>query len=54
MQTHTRIAHQRNEKSAHKPKVVSRSGQGHDHAGDHGHRHQHGHGVGGRPWMIGH
>ncbi len=28
MQTHTPIAHQRNEKSAHEPNVVSRSGQG--------------------------
>jgi putative FmdB family regulatory protein len=54
MQSNTRIAHQRNEKSAHEPKVVSRSGHEHGHAGDHGHRHQHGHGVGGRPWMIGH
>jgi putative FmdB family regulatory protein len=54
MQAHTRIAHQRNEKSAHEPRVVSRREQGHGHAGEHGHRHQHKHGVGGRPWMIGH
>lgn len=52
-----RIAHQRNEKSAHEPKVVSGRGvhaahahHGHSHA--HGHGHQHG--TGGRPWMIGH
>jgi putative FmdB family regulatory protein len=54
MHADTRIAYQRNEKSAHEPRVVSRGEQGHGHAGDHGHRHQHKHGVGGRPWMIGH
>jgi len=54
MHAHTRIAHQRNEKSAHEPRVVSRSEHGQGHAGHRGHHHQHGHGVGGRPWMIGH
>ena len=61
MNPHNRIAHQRNEKSAHEPQVVSRrdhgpqDGQGHGHGHGHGpgHRH-HRHGHGGRPWMIGH
>jgi putative FmdB family regulatory protein len=54
MNGHTRIAHQRNEKSAHEPQVVSRSEHGHRH--DHGHggaHHHHQHGSGQRPWMIG-
>jgi putative FmdB family regulatory protein len=54
----TRRAHERNEKSAHEPRVVSKeSGAGdHGHAHGHGHGHGHGHrhGAGGRPWMIGH
>ena len=51
----TRRAHERNEKSAHEPKLVTRE-HGHGaHAGHgHGHAHAHGHGGGGRPWMIGH
>lgn len=64
MNPHTRIAHQRNEKSSHEPQVMSRRQL--DHAGaeiphvcahDHGH---HGHETAGgwvksdRPWMIGH
>lgn len=56
MNAHNRIAHQRNEKSAHEPQVVSggrRRPGDHAHHG-HGHGHQHQHGVGSRPWMIGH
>ena len=54
MNQHNRIAHQRNEKSAHEPRVVSRPRRA-DHAHGHGHHdHRHGHGVGSRPWMIGH
>ena len=68
MSSNTRIAHQRNEKSAHEPKIMSRKeldrsgtrrsgAHGHD-----GHCHGHGHGSGNgmrqhvssRPWMIGH
>jgi putative FmdB family regulatory protein len=55
-----RIAHQRNEKSAHEPVVASGSQLPHGHGGGahggHGHSHGHGqrHGSGGRPWMIGH
>ena len=58
MNPHNRIAHQRNEKSADEPEVMSgkqlrragasRSGPGHHHHGHHGHGHD------GRPWMIGH
>jgi putative FmdB family regulatory protein len=54
MHSHTRIAHQRNEKSADEPRVERLSGHGHAHAGPHAHHHRHGHGVGGRPWMLGH
>jgi len=43
-----RIAHQRNEKSAHEPRLESRPAPS-----DHGHHHHHHH-KGGRPWMIGH
>lgn len=57
MPGNTRIAHQRNEKSAHEPKVASRDSHqpqaGHSHGRGPGHHH-HGHGAGGRPWMIGH
>ena len=58
MNPHSRIAHQRNEKSADQPQVVKKS-SGHD-ASAHPHRHcAHGHKNGyshghGRPWMIGH
>lgn len=62
MNPHSRIAHQRNEKSAHEPQTMSRkqldkagakrSGGSACHHG-HGHGHKHAHG-GGRPWMIGH
>ena len=51
-----RIAHQRNEKSAHEPQVVSRSRPqqaDHAHRHAHGHHHQHHHGAS-RPWMLGH
>lgn len=58
MNPRNRIAHQRNEKSAHEPQVVSRPAHQGSHAGHahgHGHHHhQHKHGMGSRPWMIGH
>lgn len=61
MAHNTWIAHERNEKSAHQPRVMSRAeldktgrrrGQvpGHDHRGCR-HHHQH---RSSRPWMIGH
>ena len=58
MPANNRTAHQRNEKSADEPKVVSKSRMGggehpHRHHG-HSHGHEHKHGAGGRPWMIGH
>jgi putative FmdB family regulatory protein len=56
MNPHNRIANQRNEKSAHEPKVVSnhdRPHAAHSHGHGHGAGHHH-HGHGGRPWMIGH
>lgn len=49
-----RIAHQRNEKSAHEPRLESRtagSTNGHHHHHGHGHHHHH---AASRPWMIGH
>ena len=64
MNPNSRIAHERNERSAHEPRVMSRGqmeGLGsrrsggaperHSHHahGDHGHHHH-----SGRPWMIGH
>ena len=59
MNPHDRVAHQRNEKSAHEPGVVRK--KTHDRDPDaHPHRHGgHAHGLGhshgrGRPWMIGH
>lgn len=59
MNPHTRIAHQRNEKSADEPqfvqKKISHDADAHPHRHGHGcghaHKHSHGHG---RPWMIGH
>lgn len=70
MNPHSRIAHQRNEKSSHEPQVMThaaleRSGvpRAHVHAG-HGHTHGHDEHAAGtsaspwvrssRPWMIGH
>lgn len=57
MASNNRTAHQRNEKSAHEPKVVSggrhEHGAGH-HPHPHHHGHSHGHGGASRPWMIGH
>jgi putative FmdB family regulatory protein len=61
----TRRAHERNEKSAHEPRVMTKESgagdHGHTHAHGHaghshgqGHSHGHRHGAGGRPWMIGH
>ena len=67
MDPNNRIAHQRNEKSAHEPRVASGtpSGHGHPHSHPHGHGHSHGArrntGLGEglrnthtRPWSIGH
>ena len=57
MDPNNRVAHQRNEKSAHEPKVGNVNKHDHSH---HGHKHGHGHGKhrhvhkGSRPWMIGH
>ncbi|MFO1351369.1 MAG: zinc ribbon domain-containing protein [Gammaproteobacteria bacterium] len=59
MKGHNRIAHARNEKSAHEPRVMRReqlegghSAHGHRH---HGHEHSHSHyQQSPRPWMIGH
>jgi len=59
MDPYSRIAHQRNEKSAHEPQLESRVGQHHASAScSHGHTHgssrrSPGHGPS-RPWMIGH
>ena len=63
MDPNNRTAHQRNEKSAHEPRVVSGKPGGHSHS--HGHGHSHGvrrnTGLGeglrnthSRPWSIGH
>ncbi len=46
MDPKNRIAHQRNEKSAHEPRVVSGK-PGHRHGGHHAHKPS-------RPWAIGH
>lgn len=66
MNPHNRIAHARNEKSAHEPKLVQHSQldqAGHKRAHAHAHHHSHaplhkGLGAGwvqaSRPWMIGH
>ena len=65
MPENNRIAHQRNEKSAHQPKIMNKKemkrtgtlrghvhthSAGHSHCND-SHKHQH---HAGRPWMIGH
>ena len=55
MASNRRLAHQRNEKSAHEPRLETRAAP----PSDHGHHHHHGHGhhhhhKAGRPWMIGH
>lgn len=49
MDPYNRIAHQRNEKSAHEPKMGGppKHNHSHDHSKPHAHK-------GGRPWMIGH
>ena len=53
MNPHSRIAHERNEKSAHEPRVVRKTRKDPaKHGGSHG-RHLHVH-RGSRPWMIGH
>jgi putative FmdB family regulatory protein len=65
MNPHTRIAHARNEKSAHEPQVMGRAQldqagrpRGHSHAHHHGSPLRKGLGEGwvksGRSWMIGH
>ena len=65
MDPKNRIAHQRNEKSANEPKVVSGKPGGHSHNHGHGHGHSHGarrntglgeglHNTHSRPWSIGH
>ena len=62
MNPHNRVAHQRNEKSADQPEVMSRERidrAGHKRSAKPGHHHHHGHGHHGhqhhgRPWMIGH
>jgi len=52
-----RTAWERNEKSAHEPRLA-RAGHHHDHKSDHSHNHQHKHthkhAHNGRPWMLGH
>ncbi|MCH8196579.1 MAG: zinc ribbon domain-containing protein [Proteobacteria bacterium] len=61
MNPHSRIAHERNEKSAHEPRVVRKTrkdpakhGESHGHGQHNGHgQHLHVH-RGSRPWMIGH
>lgn len=63
MDSNNRIAHQRNEKSAHEPRVVSEKAGGHGHGHDHGHSHgarrntglgEGLHNTHSRPWSIGH
>jgi len=53
MASNRRIAHQRNERSAHEPRLETRPA-----VSDHGHHHHQGpghhHHKAGRPWMIGH
>ena len=57
MAKNNRTAWERNEKSAHEPRLV-KAGHQHDHKCDHGHSHQHNqthkHTHSGRPWMLGH
>ena len=57
MNPHSRIAHQRNEKSAAEPRMVRKPDRAHGHGHAHGHHghshHGHSHGAS-RPWMIGH
>ena len=59
MDPHNRIAHQRNEKSADEPMMVTKKKHDHaacGHSSGHGHSHPghaHKHGPS-RPWMIGH
>ncbi len=63
MDPNNRIAHQRNEKSAHEPRVASGQPGGHSHGHDHGHSHgtrrntglgEGLHNTHSRPWSIGH
>jgi putative FmdB family regulatory protein len=63
MAGHNRIAHQRNEKSAHEPRVVSRQQLDREAGGPGHHHHHHHNGARGpepglhrsaRPWSVGH
>ncbi len=63
MDPNNRIAHQRNEKSADEPRVVSGKPGGHKHGHEHGHSHgarrntglgEGLHNTHSRPWSIGH
>ena len=61
MDPNNRIAHQRNEKSAHEPRVASGKPGGHHHGHDHSHGEVRNTGLGpglkrahSRPWSIGH
>ena len=58
----TRVAHERNERAAHEPRVVRRGSEEHAHETGHRHgpgcghahpAHSHAHGPS-RPWMLGH
>ena len=56
MDPNNRVAHQRNEKSAHEPQVMSRQrldklGAKRSAGHHHGHAHSH---ASSRPWMVGH
>ncbi len=53
MNPHTRIAHERNEKSAHEPQVESRRAPDRPDA-DRSGREDYQRAYGGRPWMLGH
>lgn len=55
MAKNNRTAWERNEKSAHEPRLAKTGhDHAHDHKGNHGHNHQHKHTHNGRPWMLGH
>ena len=59
MDKHNRTAWERNEKSAHEPRLAKaghKHDHGHDHKGKHAHdhKHTHQHAHQGRPWMLGH
>ena len=57
MADNNRTAWERNEKSAHEPRLANashRHDHAHDHKGKHHHPHKHKHAHNGRPWMLGH